>query len=98
MSVEKMIADHQKNDFSQHEEIRKQNLKQSESIEKLTLAMFGDPLTRDKGTKEKVDEMYEILVAGGVIRKTLAWVFGVLVALMGAATMVTSFLKDIREK
>jgi len=105
MKEKTLIEIHQDNDFAQHEEIRRLNVQQGknlmsqgESINRLTLAMFGNPDDiKDKGTKVKVDEIYELLVAGNVIKKTLAWVFGVLVAVISAAYMIYNFVRDVKK-
>lgn len=99
-----LIELHQRDDFSQHEEIRRLNVQQTkkiewqgENIDRLTLAMFGNPDDKnDIGTKDKVDEIYKLLVAGNVITKTLAWAFGVVVAVISAGYMIFSFVKDVK--
>jgi hypothetical protein len=106
MSRKTLIELHECNDFAQHEEIRRLNVQQGknlatqgESLNRLTLAMFGNPDdAKDKGTKEKVDEMYDILVAGGVIRKTLAYTFGLIVAVVSAGYMMYKFYTDVNKK
>ena len=104
MKTENLIQIHQDNDFAQHEEIRRMNVQQtrkidgqSGSIDRLTLAMFGNPDSKEKGTKEKVDEIYDLLIAGNTIRKTLAWAFGVIVAIIYALSLAFNFFKDIKK-
>lgn len=93
------VVEHQEIDFAQHEEIRKLNVVQGSKIDNLTLAMFGNPADKnDKGTKQKVDEMYEVLVGTGIVKKVLSWTFGVIVAIVSFAYLVFSFVKDVRDK
>lgn len=103
-TMEILIKNHESNDFAQHEEIRRLNVIQtkniaiqSESIDRLTRVMFGEKDSKEMGTKEKVDEIYELLVAGGVIKKTLAWVFGAIVSVGAAMYMFFSFWKDLNK-
>ena len=103
-SMEILIKNHENNDFAQHEEIRRLNVIQtkniaiqSESIDRLTRAMFGEKDSKELGTKEKVDEIYELLVAGGVIKKTLAWTFGAIVSVGAAMYMFFNFWKDLNK-
>jgi hypothetical protein len=104
MSEKTLIQLHQADDFAQHEEIRRLNVLQGkniaiqgESIERLTRAMFGEKDSKELGTKEKVDEIYELLVAGGVIKKTLAWTFGTIVSIGAAFYMFFNIWKDFKK-
>jgi hypothetical protein len=104
MSTEKLIEIHQINDFAQHEEIRRLNVQQTkkidgqgESIDRLSFAMFGNPDDKDDiGTKAKVDEIYKLLIAGNTIKKFMAWLFGAIMAAMGAIYLIFKMYKDVK--
>lgn len=89
---------HIKEDFSQHEQIKAQALKQQNTLDELYRATFGDMALNEKGDHEKIKEIHELLVQGNTIRKFTIWIFGALLAAIGAIATIVHLLKDISIK
>ncbi len=68
-----------------------------EKIQRLENALFGDEILKEKGIKEKVDEMHKLLTEGNAIRKFMVWMFSASMGLVGTIYMIYKFYKETKK-
>lgn len=89
-NLEQNFYMHQEKDKELHDKIDK-------NIAKMDLLLFGDKELEIKGMAEKVNELHNLFVAGGNIKKAVYWTFAVVVATATFGyTTVKFFYKDLK--
>ena len=89
---------HKCNQESVIKTIHEENEQQKNQINRLETAIFGDAFTKEKGMKDKVDDMHSLLVGTSVIKTFVVWVFSTTLAIGGAVLMWFEVTKSMKDK